>query len=386
MKRFLALFLALLFLGSSFANGEIHMNYIKYVSSKEIPDTPALQFTRKLGAGWNLGNTLDATNDYHKGSDTLSIETAWGNPKTNREMIKAIKDAGFSTIRLPVSWHNHVNEAFVINEPWMNRVQELVDIALELDLYVILNTHHDVDPRFYYPSSQHAETSLRYITTVWTQIATRFSDYDDRLIFEGMNEPRLTNTSYEWSLQPSVPECKDALLCLDNLNQAFVDAVRKTGGKNATRYLMVTPYSAAPTNLDYFNLPKDTIADHLIVSIHAYTPYSFALEIKGTSEFTVQQTSDIVLFMNQLYNRYIANGTPVVLGEYGALNKQDNLQARIDFTSFYVASAAGRGIPCCWWDNGAFKGNGELFGLLNRRDCTFTYPEIVEAIMLNRIK
>lgn len=388
MKRFIACLMLLCLIAlPTLASEGITMNFVKYATTKEVPDNEALRFTRSMGAGWNLGNTFDATNDSIFGND-LGIETYWGNPKTTQDMIKALKEAGFSTLRLPVSWHNHVNKDFVINTPWLDRVQEVVDYAIDLDMYVILNTHHDVYPQYYYPSSEHMETASRYITSIWSQVAERFQDYDHRLIFESMNEPRLKNTGYEWNFQANSKECQDAANCINQLNQLFVDTVRAAGGYNADRYLMLPTYGAATgsANLDAFQFPADTAENKIIVSVHAYTPYSFALDLNGTDKFTVSQLSEIIIFMNNLYDRYIANGIPVVIGEYGALNKKDNLQDRVDFTSFYVATAAGRGIPCCWWDNGGFTGNGELFGLLNRRTCTFAYPEIVEAIISNALK
>lgn len=388
MKQIFALLLLIsLFLLPAFAKAEITMNFIKYATVKDVPDTEALRFTHSMGAGFNLGNTFDATRDGFKGND-LTIETYWGNPKVNKEMITALKNAGFSTLRLPVSWHNHVNDDFIINKPWLDRVQEVVDYAYDQGMYIILNTHHDMHKKYCYPSSDYLDVSSRYIVSIWQQIAERFKDYDHRLIFEGMNEPRLKDTAHEWNFQGNCKECQDAAYCINHLNQLFVDTVRASGGNNADRYLMVPTYGAAPgnANLDAFRMPNDTIENHLIVSVHAYTPYAFALDKSGTRDFGISQTSEIIFFMNQLHKRFIANGIPVVIGEYGAVNKDGNLQARVDFTSFYVATATGRGIPCCWWDNGGFTGDGELFGLLNRRDYTYSDPEIVEAIMLNSLK
>ena len=388
MKRLLScLLLIALALLPALSQAEITSTFVKYATTKEVPDNEALRFTRGMGAGFNLGNTFDATNDNLRGKNDLSTETYWGNPKTTKEMIQALKDAGISTLRLPVSWHNHVNDDFVINGPWLDRVQEVVDFAYELDMHIILNTHHDVYKNYYYPAPEHMETSSRYIQAIWSQLAQRFQDYDQRLIFESMNEPRLKDTSYEWNLQRGNKQCQDSADCINQLNQLFVDTIRAAGGMNADRYLMVPTYGASTgnANLDAFQFPTDTAENKLILSVHAYTPYDFALNLNGTDTFAITQTSEIIIFMNQLYNRYIANGIPVVIGEFGALNKKDNLQSRVDFTAFYVATAAGRGIPCCWWDNGAFKGNGELFGLLNRRECTWAYPDILNAIIQNAI-
>lgn len=352
----------------------------------QIPDNAAMAFLKEMGVGWNLGNTFDAIQDNGSLSDDLSLETAWVRVKTTKELIKAVHDAGYNTIRLPVSWHNHVDESFAIHKPWLDRVQEVVDYGMELGMYVILNTHHDVYPAFYYPSEEYYEQSEKYITTIWTQLAERFQDYNEHLIFESMNEPRLKDTDYEWNFKASSAECKEAASCINRLNQAFVDTVRACGGANASRYLMVPGYAAAPENAlnDVFALPEDTADNRIIVSVHAYTPYTFALQDGGVSTFNLQnssQTGDIVRFMSGLYHTYIANGIPVVIGEFGARDKGGNLQDRVNFAAYYTAAASARNIPCCWWDNHGITGNGELFALIKRDTCAWIYPEIVEAMM-----
>ena len=130
-------------------------------------------------------------------------------------------------------------------------------------------------------------------------------------------------------------------------------------------------------------VPKDTADNRIIVSIHAYTPYPFALEDGGTDTFAVSnigQTTEITRFMSKLYHMYVEQGVPVVIGEFGARDKGGNLQSRVDFTAFYVANASARGIPCVWWDNNGHVGNGELFGLMNRAKLAWAHPEIVEAL------
>ena len=352
----------------------------------QVPENAAMAFLKEMGVGWNLGNTFDAVQDSGSVFNDLSLETAWVRVKTTKELIAAVHDAGYSTIRIPVSWHNHVDENFVINQPWLDRVQEVVDYAMDLGMYVILNTHHDIYPEFCYPTEEHYEQSEKYITTVWTQLAERFQDYDEHLIFESMNEPRLKDTEHEWNFKSSNAECKEAASCINRLNQAFVDTVRASGSTNASRYLMVPCYAAAADNAlnDLFALPEDTADNRVIVSIHAYTPYSFALQDGGVSTFSLQnssQTSDIVRFMSGLYHTYIAKGIPVVIGEFGARDKGGNLQERVNFTAYYTAAASARNIPCCWWDNHGITGSGELFALIKRDTCSWIYPEIVEAMM-----
>lgn len=363
------------------------------IASEDIPDTEAMEFVKKMKAGWCLGNTLDS----HSGSGNagLASEQSWGNPETTKEMITEVKDAGFETIRIPVTWHNHLEreeggDAFTISGEWLDRVQEVVDYAYDNEMYIILNIHHDTAEDVYYPDSAHYEQSENYIRTVWEIVADRFKDYDEHLIFEGMNEPRLVGNSYEWNFQESSKECKDSADCINKLNQVFVDTVRSSGGNNAGRYLMVPGYAASLAGVitDLFVLPTDSAENKLIVSAHAYTPYNFALQPQSeggaTDRFSADGgpgKSDIDYLVSSLYRKFVTQGIPVVMGEYGARNKNDNLQDRVNFYAYYVAAARARGITCCVWDNGAFAGNGELFGILNRQKCEWAYPEVVKAIM-----
>ena len=356
------------------------------IARREIPDNEAMEFLKKVGLGWNLGNTFDAIKQgWNANADEMTLETSWCGVKTTEAMFDALKAAGFTSVRLPVSWHDHVSGPdHEISERWMARVQEVVDWAYNRGFYIILNIHHDEDA--FEPKSAHYDESAHYIECVWRQIAQRFQDYDEHLILESMNEPRLMNSVHEWSFDPNAADCKDAADCLNRLNQLFVDTVRAAGGHNADRYLMVPGYAANPDNVirDVFTMPTDTADNKIIVSVHAYTPYDFALNINGGSTFgTQQQKSNIVSFMNSLYDKFTVNGIPVIIGEYGALIKKGNLQDRVDWTAFYVATASARNFPCLWWDNGSFSGSGENFGLLDRKTSTIATPEIVQAIMLH---
>lgn len=350
---------------------------------KEIPDNDAMRFMKRLKIGWNLGNTFDATRAWSSG-DNLDIETCWGNPKTTKAVIQAVKAAGFGTIRIPVSWHNHVSgDGYTIDRPWLDRVREVTDWALDEGLYVILNIHHDTDQRYCYPSSACRANSEKYIVSVWKQLAERFADCDERLIFESMNEPRLVGTDLEWTYDEHNPACLDAIDCINRLNQRFVDTVRAAGGRNADRYLAVPGYCASPagTLTERFILPDDPADNRIIVNVHAYTPYSFALQDGGTGSFSSNaQKQEIGLMMNNLYDRFISRGIPVMIDEFGARDK-NNLQDRVNFCVYYIAMASARNIPCCWWDNGAFTGSGELFGILDRRKAEWRAPEIVGALM-----
>lgn len=356
------------------------------VAEFELPDTEAINFVRGLKIGFNLGNTFDAF-DCTWLSNEMDYESAWCGVKTTPELIAEIKKAGFNTVRIPVSWHNHVDEKYQISEEWLNRVNEVVDYCIDQDMYVILNIHHDNSKEFFYPSTEYLKQSKKYIATIWEQLANRFADYDEKLLFASMNEPRLVGHDNEWWLNNSA-DCADAVECINVLNQVFVDTVRKTGGNNATRYLVCPGYDASVDGAlnAGFVLPTDPVENdhHIIVSIHAYTPYSFALDNAGTDTWSsdnAKDVSDMVGFMNQVYREFIAQGIPAVIDEFGAMEKNGNLEARIDFAGCYIANAKARGLSCIWWDNNLMKGQGERFGIIDRKTLQWAFPGLVETMM-----
>ena len=357
------------------------------LETKNIPDNEAIQFVEEMKIGWCLGNTFDAI-DNNSLKDELEYERAWNGSYTTEEMIDTVQEAGFNTVRIPVSWHNHLtDDDYTISEAWMDRVNEVVDWCIDRDLYVILNIHHDNSTNYLYPSEEYAEQSIEYLTAIWTQLAERYKEYDEHLIFEAMNEPRLVGHENEWWIDPNNEDCIEAIECINRYNQVFVDLIRSSGGNNANRYLMCPGYAASPDGAlnEGFSLPADTVEHRLIVSVHAYTPYNFALDAAGTDTWSMDNQNDInnmVGFMDKLYDKFIHEGIPVVIGEFGARNKYNNNEARTEFAAYYVAAARARGMTCCWWDNNAFIGTGENFGLLNRVSCKWQYPEIVEALMM----
>ena len=355
-----------------------------------IPDNDAMAFVRDMKVGWNLGNTFDATNCTWL-SDPMEYESAWCGAKTTQALIKEIHNAGFNTIRIPVSWHNHVDGSYNIDGKWMDRVQEVVDWAYDDGMYVIINIHHDNEDAYEYPSNDKMNQSKKYVTKIWAQIADRFADYDEHLIYESMNEPRQVGTDHEWWINDknsaTAKECFD---CVNQLNQAIVDTIRANGkGYNGSRYIMVPGYCANPEFelINDFVLPDDskaTAENRIIVSVHAYTPYAFALDLSGTSEFDIaarKGTGDISSFMKRLYEKFVVKGIPVVIGEFGALEKNGNDEARKQFAAYYVAMARHYGLTTVWWDNNAHNASGECFQLINRSAMTWTYPEIRDQII-----
>ncbi len=333
-----------------------------------MQDVSPMDMVKEMKIGWNLGNTLDSISS----SIGVNAEMAWGNPKTTQEMIDSIIDQGFNVIRIPVSWGGQMGGApsYNVLPAWMDRVQEVVDYAYSRGVYVIVNIHHE---EWHFPSEENKDAAAEQLAALWTAIATRFRDYDEHLIFEGMNEPRKKGTSVEWN--GGDKEGRDVVNYLD---QVFVDTVRATGGNNTIRNLMVPGYAASSSDvaLKGIVLPED---EHLIVSVHAYTPYDFALNTAGRSTWD-NDTKDIDHLMKILNELFLEKGVPVIIGEFGAINK-DNEQERAQWAEYYVSKAAEYGIPCIWWDNGAFEGEGENFGLLNRRELTYPYPDLLKALI-----
>ena len=354
-----------------------------------LPDNEGVLFVNDLGIGFNLGNTFDAYLDPAP-SNEMDTETCWHHTYTTQQMIKDIHAYGFDTIRIPVSWHNHVDADVTISEQWLDRIAEVVDWAIDDGMYVILDIHHDNHPEAngFYPDRAHEAQSKKYIGRIWEQVAERFADYDEHLIFEGMNEPRLVGTDYEWDLKPAAKECREAIECINELNQLFVDTVRAAGGQNTSRYLMVPGYAASMdggTN-PFFELPVDIEGNdsRIILSIHAYIPYNFALEYPGVSDFDVEdkgRTTDINTFMNKLYMDYVTQGIPVIIGEFGSRDKNGNLQDRVNFSAYFAAYARARGMSCILWDNNEFIGSGELFGVYNRKNPAESKTDIIAALM-----
>lgn len=285
-------------------------------SAAEMNGNTATELVSFIGTGWNLGNTLDAIG----GGNSLSSETSWGNPKTTKAMIDAVKAQGFSAVRVPVSWGNHTTgDNFTIDSKWLARVKEVVDYCIDNDMYVILNIHHDTSTQYYYPSSEYKEQSVKFVTSIWTQVAKYFKDYDQKLIFETLNEPRLAGTGDEWWFDVNNPNnaVRDSISAINALNQTAVDAIRAAGGKNTDRCIMVPGYDASidGCTTSTFKLPDDSTPNRLIVSVHAYTPYNFALNANGTAEFTNDLKNEVDYLYSTIKSHFIDKGVPAIIGE-----------------------------------------------------------------------
>ena len=329
-----------------------------------LPENEAVKFVDSLGSAWNLGNAFDAV-DCSWLSNELDYESGWCGAKTTEKLIKAIKDMGFDTIRIPVSWHNHVDEKNNVSDKWMKRVKEVVDWSLDEGLFVILNVHHDVEKGYYYPTEAEFKTSKKYLTAVWKQIAEEFKSYDERLIFEPINEPRMKGHNNEWWFMVNNPpaDVKESVDCINRLNQAALDTIRDAGGKNKDRYVLIPGYdtSVDGVTVEGFELPEDTVKNRIIVDFHLYTK----------SAGTYKQV------INKIYDKYVKNGIPAILSEYNldpGPNKYDENSAQ--YLSEWVAYARERGITCAIWDN-----NAKEYKLINRADSKWVQEDIAKAIV-----
>ncbi|MCR5587645.1 MAG: cellulase family glycosylhydrolase, partial [Lachnospiraceae bacterium] len=354
-----------------------------------------------MGAGWNLGNQFEATD----GSGNPS-ETAWGNPVVTENLIKLVKNAGFKTIRIPVSYLNKISydsssDTYVIDSGWLNRIQEVVDLCVKNDLYAIINMHGDgyttVTGSWLLCNSSDQTTIKKKYADCWEQIANKFADYDEHLIFESMNEE--FDGNYGW---PNSTYYSN----INAYNQIFVDTVRNTGSNNAKRWLLIPGWN---TNIEYttgsygFELPTDNYLDssisgnRIMISVHYYDPWDFAGEGSVTqwgknATGTVSSWGQEDWMSSQfdlLYNKFVSNGYPVVIGEYGATNAStfdsENLSCRKYYYKYLCQQAYVKGcVPVAWDNNGhSTQYRADQFGLFDRWTLAVTSngQEIIDSIM-----
>ena len=340
----------------------------------EINNRTASQLTSMMGKAWNLGNALDSTDNGTVG------ETLWNNHTVNKSLFELVKSSGFDTVRIPVSFMDKIGSAesgYAIDTAWMNRIKTVVDYALDSGLYVIMDMHHDgskditgkwIDISLL-KGTKRTEMLTKF-SAVWTQIAETFADYDQRLVFESMNEVMIGD-SYGYT----------SALAYENisaLNQTFVNAVRSVDG-NSDRCLLIPGYN---TNIDLtisglFKKPTDTTANRLMLSVHYYDPYDFTLNEQGTSTWGSSEEIAYLKSQMQKISAFASSlNMPVIIGEYGAIDK-DNFDYRFNYLSTFNMEAANHGIVTAYWDNGYDGPNG--FALFDRT--TNTQTESGEALI-----
>lgn len=355
------------------------------------------QIVEAMGPGWNLGNQLESV------TDNVPEETNWGNPVITEKLIQSVKAAGFKSIRIPVSYFAKIDDDkdYTIDSKWLDRVQEVVDYCIKNDLYAVINIHGDgyntIDGSWLLCNGKNQTEIKKKYKKVWKQIAERFKNYDEHLLFESMNE--------EFDGSYSEPN-KEYYQNINDYNQIFVDTVRKTGDNNTKRWLIIPGWN---TNIDYtagdygFKLPTDQYRDksidkeeqRIMISVHYYSPWDFCGGENGVitqwgneadDPSKTSTTCDETYMKNQLNlmkTTFADKGYPVFIGEYGSIDKtsydSENEYYRAYFARKLCQLSRKNGCIPMYWDNGYNGVHG--FGLFDRTTCEITQPVIIDAIM-----
>ena len=354
--------------------------------------------------GWNLGNQLECSAPGQDGESmaigcpdgAIKAETAWGNPVVTKKTIKAVKEAGFNAVRIPIRWQCHITnpQAMSIDKAWMARVKEIVGWCLDNDMKVIINTHHEkwLEGR---PTYQYKEENNQKLALLWLNIASEFLQYDYRVAFAGTNEVHVRDN---WGK----PE-QENLDVQNSYNQTFIDVVRATGGNNLKRHLIVQTYVCNPDfglNDGGLIVPKDAEENgnnYMSVEFHYYTPWDYAGECKfnfwgqpykqhgDASESDEKTMTD---FFNRVTTTWSAQGLGVVIGEWGVTDRQKAGQTDIihENMTYYcrtlVSESLKNGFSTFVWDNNAFGSGAEHFGIFDReKGMKVKAPWILQGIM-----
>lgn len=355
------------------------------------------QIVEAMGPDWNLGNQLESV------TDNVPEETNWGNPVITEKLIQSVKAAGFKSIRIPVSYFAKIDDDkdYTIDSKWLDRVQEVVNYCIKNDLYAVINIHGDgyntIDGGWLLCNGKNQTEIKKKYKKVWKQIAERFKNYDEHLLFESMNE--------EFDGSYSEPN-KEYYQNINDYNQIFVDTVRKTGDNNTKRWLIIPGWN---TNIDYtagdygFKLPTDQYRNksidkeeqRIMISVHYYSPWDFC----GGENCVITQwgneaddpsktstTCDETYMKNQLNlmkTTFADKGYPVFIGEYGSINKTSYDSENEYYLAYFARKlcqlSRKNGCIPMYWDNGYNGVHG--FGLFDRTTCEITQPVIIDAIM-----
>ena len=351
----------------------------------------SLELSQEMGLGWNLGNSMEAI--LANNGELSGGETSWGNPVVTKQLIDAVKAAGFNTIRIPVSWSHKMQnaETFEISYEWKLRVEEVVNYALDNGMYVLINIHWDggwMDA----PTYENQDYINDRLAVMWKQIAKFFRNYDDHLLFAGSNEVHVAGDYGEPSSEHAEVQ--------NSFNQTFVNTVRATGGRNSFRHLVVQTFN---TNIGYgvrhFSFPEDEVADRLMVEVHFYDPYQFALEENGSTYLWGVENSGNAAHsgwgdqdwvdeaFGDVKTHFVSKGYPVIMGEYGAILRtslpspayEQHVESRNAYLAYVTSAAVSNGVIPVYWDNGYTGNNG--FGLFNRNNGEVVDEDALQAII-----
>ena len=351
----------------------------------------AWQFAELLGIGWNMGNHFDAHNN------GVSGETFWGNPKATQATFTKVKAAGFNTVRIPVTWLGHIGDApeYKIEEAWLDRIAEVVGYAETAGLNAIVNMHHDGADSKNWLDIKTAATDpavhqqiLEQVSAMWGQIADRFKDKGDFLIFEAFNE--IHDGGWGWGANRN--DGGKQYRCLNEWNQAFVDAVRASGGGNADRILGIPAYCTnVDISLESFEMPDDPAKDRLMMAVHCYDPYDYTLPANksewghtadASKKVAGDNEGDLKKVFEKIYVNYIAKGIPVYMGEFGCVNRATAREQAFQqyYLKYYAKLAQTYGVPSIIWDNGAKGAGNERHAFIDHGTGEYCSPEAKAAI------
>ena len=340
----------------------------------------AAQAVKNMGIGTNFGNCTDVVAMWMNmnSNSVTDFEKAWGQEPTTKPMVDFLKKNGFNSVRIPVTWFQHMKADGTVDEAWMNRIQEIVDYVIDNGMYCILNIHHDTgadsdDVKHWIKADEaNYKENKEKFEYLWTQIATRFQNYDQHLVFEGYNE--MLDASNTWN----APKNANSYKGLNGYAQSFVNAVRATGGNNATRNLIVNTYAAANGDevLNNLTIPTDKVEGHIAVEVHTYAPWDWFA--KGSWDASC--TNEIKSMFTRLNNKFISKGIPCIIGEYGthgstSVSKKSTdaqKKAAADQAADIVKQAKAYGVATFYWMS--------IFEGTDRTVPQWTLPTVVEAM------
>ena len=330
------------------------------LGSKNTVSEENRQLLVDMGVGINIGNSLDAC-DWNKKFTVSSVgssEKSWGNPLITEQYIQALKEQGFGTIRIPVTYMNHIDKDGNIDTEWLSRIGTVVNWIIARDMYCIIDIHHDTgDSGWIKATNDSYEKNKVRVGKMITQIAAYFKDYSTKLILEGFNE--MNDDSNHWDSAPA-----EAYKAYNKWNQLFVSKVRETGSNNSKRYLLINTYAATfkTKSKKYFELPKDSVSNRLLVGVHNYANLD-----------TLQSSFDYI-------NKLAREGFPIVIGEFGATAAAEFNRA--EYASKYVSMAKANGYCAIWWDNGVndSEKKKDSYIIIDRKTGEPIYEDIVKAL------
>ena len=383
-----------------------------FAEKKLNSNISAMELAAKMECGWNLGNTLDARDNWSAQAkkapynEGVKSEADWGEEITTEKIIKTGYTNGYKTIRIPVTWKNHLTDGnYTIDPKWMARVKQIVDWSIDAGYYVILNEHHSVHDDMnkplkhcegYMVRSDDEKESKAFLQAIWKQISETFNnDYDEHLIFETMNEPRNTAHEHCWNPQPATcKECKADVRLLKEYNQLILDTIRASGGNNQNRFVMIPAMgtSIEPALDSNFAMPKDSAKDKLLLTVHMY-PLDSGGTGKGSHHFDSVTKNMITSKVKALAEGYTSKGIPVVFGEAGAARtggsewvngKEKKItdyvvtyEDRLNCFSHFAQQTGKYSMPLINWDCGGKDG----MATIDRKHCTFYEPDYVKAVI-----